>query len=289
MSSETISSEFSERAGSNNLPVTRSLRWAYLSSLFIAALTAIASIAGLLYPDTVYPTAELQHSYLTNDIFTLILGLPILLLSMWLAWRGRPIEIGLIGLLFWPGALFYGLYNYTAYLFGMPFQGLFFLYLVIVVLSLYTLIGLIAVIDGESVKHRLTGHVPERLGGGVLILFGVAYTLLATVMIISNLTGQAQPGLAQSELAVFVADFFMAPAWVIGGVLLWRREPLGYVGGTGLLFSASMLFIGVISIVILQAMQSGAPFPVADVLILLGMALICFIPFGLFVRGILKS
>ena len=282
MSTETIPSDLTEYAGSSDLPVTRGLRWGYFYSLFIAALTVTASIAGLLYPDTIYPTADLQQSYLTNDIFTLILGLPILLISMWLAWRGK-----LIGLLFWPGALLYGLYNYIAYLFGMPFQGLFFLYLLIVVLSTYTLIGLVAVIDGETVKHRLAGHVPERLGGGVLILLGAAYTILASLMIISNLTGQAS--LSQSEMSVFVADFFVAPAWVIGGVLLWRREPLGYVGGTGLLFSASMLFVGVIGIVILQAMQSGATFPMTDVLVLLGMGLICFIPFGFFIRGVAKS
>jgi hypothetical protein len=264
------------------LPVIHSLKPVYLFSLLIAVLTAIASIAGLLYPDTFYPTAELKQSYLVNDIFTLILGLPILLISMWLAWRGQ-----LIGLLFWPGAILYGLYNYITYLFGMPFAGLFFLYLVIVILSIYTLIALVASIDGQAVKKRLAGHVPERLGGGVLILLGAAYTLLASGVLISNLTGRAS--LPQSELAVFVADFFVAPAWVVGGVLLWRREPLGYVGGTGLLFSASMLFIGVIGIVILQAIQSGSPFPLIDVLILLAMGLICFMPFGLFIRGVLKS
>lgn len=265
-----------------DLPVTRNLRLGYLISLLIALLTAIASTAGLLSPDIVYPTTELQHSYLTNDIFTLVLGLPILFIAMWLAWRGK-----LIGLLFWLGAILYGLYNYIAYLFGMPFQGLFFLYLAIVVLSIYTLIALVAVIDGQSVKHRLAGHVPEKLGGGVLILLGAAYTLLASVMIISYLTGRA--ALPQSELSVFVADFFMAPAWVIGGALLWRREPLGYVGGTGLLFSASMLFIGIIGIVLLQAFMDGASFPLIDIVLLLGMGMICFIPFGLFVRGVLKS
>lgn len=287
MSSGTHHIDGARHVADGDLPVTRDLRWGFLSSLLIAVLTGAASIAGLLYPGRVYPTAELQHSFLANDIFTLVLGLPILLISMWLAWRGKPIKIGLIGLLFWPGALLYGLYNYTAYLFGMPFQGMFFLYLVIVVLSLYTLIGLVSVIDGAAVRHRLAGHVPEKHGGAVLILLGAAYALLATVTIVSNLNAQAS--LAQSELAVFVADFFMAPAWVIGGVLLWRREPVGYVGGTGLLFSASMLFIGVIGIVLLQAVQSGVPFPLVDVALLLTMGLICFIPFGFFVRGVLKS
>jgi hypothetical protein len=287
MSSGTHHIDGARHVADGDLPVTRSLRPVLLFSLLIAALTAVASITGLLYPDTVYPTAELRHAYLANDIFTLVLGLPILLLSMWLARRGKPITSGLIGLLFWPGALFYGLYNYTAYLFGMPFRGMFFLTLVIVVLSIYTVIGLVAVIDRAAVKHQLAGHVPERFGGGVLILLGAAYALLATVTIVSNVTGQAS--LPQAEVAVFVADFFMAPAWVIGGVLLWRREPLGYVGGAGLLFSASMLFVGVIGIVLLQAVQSGGPFPLVDVVLLLAMGLICFIPFTLFVRGVLKS
>ena len=261
------------------LPLIHSLKPVYLFSLLIAALTAAASGAGLLYPDTIYPTAELQHSYLANDIFTLLLGLPILLISMWLARRGR-----LIGLLFWPGALFYGLYNYIAYLFGMPFSGLFLLYLVIVACSIYTMVALTASMDGQAVKERLAGRVPERLGGGVLMFLGGAYILLAAGVLISNLSGGAAA--PQPELAVFVADFLAAPAWVIGGLLLWRREPLGYVGGTGLLFSASMLFIGVIGIVLLQPVLEGGAFPLVDVLLLLVMGLICFIPFTLFVRGV---
>ena len=122
MATKTISTDLPEQTessdfSSSRLPVTHSMRLGYLSSLLIAALTGIASIAGLLSPDTFYPTPALQHSYLANDFFTLVIGLPILLISMWLAWRGK-----LIGLLFWPGALFYGLYNYIAYLFGMPFK-----------------------------------------------------------------------------------------------------------------------------------------------------------------------
>ncbi|MFN2124407.1 MAG: hypothetical protein ACK2UP_12990 [Candidatus Promineifilaceae bacterium] len=265
--------------------MARNLKPLYWFSLLIAALMVGCSLAGLLFPDTFYPTPELQHSYLANDVFTLLLGLPILLISMWLTWRGKPTKISLIGLLFWPGALLYGLYNYLAYLFGMPFQGLFFLYLITVVLSVYTLIALVAAIDGGSVKEQLNGRVPERLGGSVLILLGGLYILLASSMLISNLSGQAS--LPQSELAVFVADFIIAPAWVIGGVLLWRRRPLGYVAGTGLLFNASMLFVGVIGIVLLQALIEGVPFPFSDFFVLLGMGLICFIPLGLFIRGIL--
>jgi hypothetical protein len=39
----------------------------------------------------------------------------------------------------------------------------------------------------------------------------------------------------------------------------------------------------------LQWAVDGGPFPLVDIALLLVMGLICFIPFGFFVRGVLKS
>ena len=100
----------------NGLPLRLGLGWFYLFSLLIALLTAIASLAGILFADLVYPTAEAQGSFLANDVVNLIIGLPILVISMGLARREK-----LIGLLFWRGAIYYGLYNYVVYRFGVPF------------------------------------------------------------------------------------------------------------------------------------------------------------------------
>lgn len=258
-----------------------SLKPSFLFSLLIAILTGIASIAGLLYPETLYASHAVRQSSVANDVITLLVGLPILFITMWLAWRGK-----LVGLLLWPGALLYGLYNYTAYLFSTPFAGMFPLYLLIVTLSLYTIIMLVASIDAAAVKQQLAGNVPERLAGGVLAFMGIAFAILAmSTLIGASFDQNRQPA---SELAVFVADFLVTGAWIIGGLLLWRKQPLGYVGGAGLLFNATMLFIGIIGIVILQAIMNELPFPLADVLTLLVMGSICIIPFILFVRGVLE-
>jgi hypothetical protein len=68
-------------------------------------------------------------------------------------------------------------------------------------------------------------------------------------------------------------------------VLLWRRKALGYVSGLGLLFQGSMLFIGLIFIMILQPFLTEAQFSLFDVLVITVMGLVCFIPFALYVRG----
>jgi hypothetical protein len=267
---------------SESLPVTRDLTIAYALSIVIAAIMTIASIAGILYRDIIFPTDELLQAFLPNEVVNLIIGVPILLGSMWLARRGK-----LIGLLFWPGALFYVLYNYLVYVFGMPLNWAFVVYLTLLTMSLYTMTGLLASIDGKVVKGRLTGNVPERAAGGVLVVLGSLFLLLVFVEFFNALTSQL--AVPTTDLGLHVTDFLISPALVIGGVLLWRREALGYVAGTGLLFQASMLFIGLIMILLLQPLLTGAVFILTDIVVTFIMGLVCFIPFVLFVRGVARS
>ena len=99
-----------------------------------------------MYRTIIYPTDELLRAFMSNDVVNLFIGLPILLGSMWLARRGQ-----LIGLLCWPGALLFVLYNYIVNVFAIPLNVAFVSHLVLVKLSVYTIIGLVASIDGAAV------------------------------------------------------------------------------------------------------------------------------------------
>ena len=266
----------------SSLPITQNLKWGYIFSLIIVLLTAIAALGGIFYTDTIYPTEELGQSFVANDVVTLFLGLPILLISMWLTRRGK-----LVGLLFWPGAIFYGLYNYTIYLFGAPLTVMYPFYLAIVTLSIYTTIGLVASIAPAPVKQRIEGHVPVKGTAVPLIGLGLLFILRALGLMgdaIANGTALSGP-----ELGLLVADFIACAAWIIGGVMLWRQQALGFVTSTGLLFSTSMLFVGVIAVLLLQPLISGGALPIVDIAVLFIMGLICFVPFVLNLRGVLKS
>lgn len=261
------------------LPVRHDLTWIYALSVVVAVLLAAASVAGLVFRASVYPADEFVRSFVPNDVVNLVIGLPILLGSMWLARSGR-----LIGLLCWPGALFFVLYNYIGYVFALPLTAAFLLHLALVASSAYTLIGLVAAIDGDAVRGRLAGAVPERLAGGILAVLGLLFFLRVIGVIAGALAGEA--AVAEAERAVQTADFLTTPAWIIGGILLWRRQELGYAAGLGLLFQASMLFIALIAFLLLQPLLTTAPFALTDVLVIFVMGLICFIPFALFVRGV---
>lgn len=265
-----------------SLPIKHKILLAYALSSIIALLMTAAAVVGVLFPSVIYPTDELLQTFMPNDVVNLVIGLPILLGSMYLTRRGK-----LIGLLFWPGALLYILYNYIGYVFGVPFNVVFLLYLILVVLSAYTIIGLVASIDGNVVQQHLTGSVPEKAAGGILAGLGILMLLRALGVLVAAIVNQTS--IATTELSVLLADFFTAPAVIIGGVLLWQREALGYVSGLGLLFQSSMLFIGLIFFLILQPFLTAAPFNLTDVIVVFIMGLICFIPFALFVRGMMKQ
>jgi hypothetical protein len=258
------------------------LTLAYLLSLLVAILMAAASGLGLLNPDAIYPSEALRQSFFANDVVNLVIGLPILIVALGLAWRGK-----LIGLLFWPGALMFVLYNYLAYVFSMPPGWYYLLLMTLVALSLYTLIGLTARLDIESISRRLVERVPARLTGGLLILFGAFVFLRVFFVIAGSLKDPSS--VAAADLAVLPADFLIAPAWILGGVLLLLRRPLGYAAGLGLLFQACMLFVGLIAFMLLQPSMTGAEFDLAGLLVVVAMSLIGFLPFGLYLRGVGKS
>jgi hypothetical protein len=265
-----------------SLPITRNLSTSYTLSFIAALLMTAASLAGLLLPSVIYPTEELRQSSVATDMVNLFIVLPVLLGSMSLARRGK-----LIGLLFWPGALFIVTYHYLAYAVSLTSLWQFVFYLVLVLLSAYTIYILLSSVDSLSMQAQLAGKVPERFAGGVLAGFGILFFFWRGSLAVQSLIGSAL--LSKPELATAITDALLAPAWVIVGVSLWRKQAFGYVAGAGLLFQFSMLFIGLFVYFALQPALAGVPFPVDDFVAVFTMSLVCFIPFGLFLRGVLSA
>lgn len=222
----------------NPLPVRRRLTFSYRASLVVAALMAVASgaghllgSAGLYGPNPALGVTEaeaglLLPGFLGQDAFNLLVGVPLLLGSLWLARRGS-----LVGLLFLPGTLFYALYWNVLYLTGAPFSVLFLVYVPLVTLSAFTIIGVVSSTDGEEVRRRLSATVPARAIGALLVVLGL-------LTLAQDTTGALVTALADDAPAdpaarpVWISDLALrAPAVIVGGALLWRRQPLGYVAG----------------------------------------------------------
>jgi hypothetical protein len=97
----------------------------------------------------------------------------------------------LVGLLLWSGTLSYVYYTYALSVVDAPFNGLFLVYIFLVVLSAYTIIGIVASIDTEAVYQRFAAAPAKALGMG---LFGVGVLAAAglTYPVITTLVGSEQ-------------------------------------------------------------------------------------------------
>ncbi len=269
----------------------RDLRSVALASIAIAFLQAVVSLAGLLLgaagwygnPGSALGPKPLTAGilvpgFLGHDAFNLLVVAPILLSAVYLARRGNP-----VALLLWPGALYYTLYTYAIYLIGAPFSGLFLFYALLVALSAFTSIGIVAAIDGGAVRERLEPSVRARLVGGLLVALALVTIAQDTSGAIGTALGAGAPAdpLARPVWAVDLS--VEVPAVLIGGVLLWRRTALGYVAGAGLLLQYGFTPVALAFGLIVQALVAGSAVDWGNVLGVLGFAVVCFAPLKKFV------
>jgi hypothetical protein len=222
----------------------------------------------------------LVPGFQAHDGFNLIVGLPLLLGVVWLAHRGS-----LVSLLLWPGALFYLLYTYAIYLVGAPFGPLFLVYVGLVALTAFTTVFLVASLDSVAVRHKLAGSVPARTIGGVLVV-------LALMTVAQDAGGAIATALAGGTpiepvaRRVWTIDLALeVPAVLAGGALLWRRAPLGYVVGAGLLLQFALTPLALAGILALQPQLTGSPMDAGTIIGVLVFAAVCFTLVAFFVHG----
>ncbi|MEJ2240585.1 MAG: hypothetical protein P8Y18_00350 [Candidatus Bathyarchaeota archaeon] len=267
------------KSNEEKLPIKGNLKVVYILSVLIACIFVFTSVYGILLGSTIYPTEELFNNFISNDFVNLLIGLPIILVSIVFTLRCK-----LVGLLFLPGSLLFIIYNYLIYILAIPLNWVIPFYLILIISSLYAIIKLFTSINGEKIQKLLKGAVHERISGTILIGLGLLFMIQAASAIIELIINQIQ--IIGIELAVHISDFAISPFLIIGGTLLLRRKTFGYVSGLGLLFQASMLFIGLIVFLIIEPLLTTTPFPIVDIIVVSIMGLISFIPLTLFILGV---
>jgi hypothetical protein len=256
-------------------PLVKIPRATTLNFVMISISIGILSSLGLLFPHLVYPDAELRSTFMPNDFVNLVVGLPVLLVPLWLARRDR-----LSGGLLLPGALFFVVYSFIPYVWAL-FPSITALpYALLVIFSGILIFQILKGLDWTALKGCLQGRVRERFAGSVLIILA----LLILGRNVGVLLGSSP--IAKTELAVLAADFAIVPFWFGGGLSLWKRDGFVYGAGLGLLYQSSMLYLALVVLMVAQPFLTGKSFPAADILVIAGMGIICLVPFLMFVRGV---
>jgi hypothetical protein len=207
--------------------------WMWLAAA-AALLAAAGSVVGLLFPADIYgqETPILADIAAAQDLVNLLLVAPLLLVFGWRAHRGH-----LGAYLCWLGCLGFTVYNYAIYAFSIHFGPLFLVWVAVLGLSLFALIGSLATVDLTAIKVRFAGQA-LRWPGWFLIVAAALFTLLWLSEILPDLLAQ-RPSTSAGQWnvptdPVHVLDLaFFLPAAATSGVLLLRRHRWGYATAAG--------------------------------------------------------
>ena len=223
-------------------------------SIPIASFVFLACFFGVFYSDMTY--AREVISYRTQgvgqDLVTLVIVLPMFFVSTYLSYKKKAVAT-----LLWAGCLFYFLYTYLIYSFGLHFNRLFMVYCLIFGLSvygfLYFLMKYSTRIIVKDVKFFWTSIYLYVISG----LFYFIWLSEEIPSLISNTIPKSATVANLMTNPVHTADISLClPFLILTGILIQKRNNIGYLlAPVALLFSV-LLALAIIGMLIVMALNS---------------------------------
>ncbi|MFI5083240.1 MAG: hypothetical protein ACHQCE_19375 [Streptosporangiales bacterium] len=221
-------------AGEAGRPVLRRGGAAFWLSGLLVVTAAGNGLLTFLVPGVLHGTAVMNGSARGTALAVLLLGVPVLAVSMALAWAGSARAV-----LCWLGAAGFVLYNSVMFLFATSFNRLFLLDVAMLALAAWSVGVLLWQTDVAGLGRRFTHGAPVR-GVAVYVWCIAALNALAWLTrIVPTLTAGGQAaflrGTGLPTSPVYVQDLALwLPLIAVAAAWLWQRRPWGYVliGGT---------------------------------------------------------
>ena len=214
--------------------IPKKFKTAYVMSFVILGLALLESAGGLLFPGLFRDNPYVVAAFRGNDLVTLFLAAPVLAWALCATARGS-----LRAQLVWMAMLGYMIYNYAFYLFGTAFNAFFLVYVALMSLSILALIFSAPRLDVGVIAASVRRQTPVRGIAVWMVLFG---GMLGSIWVMQSLnyifTGVVPTSIDQFDhptSIVFALDLgLLIPFLLLGAVLLWQRNPWGYVLGVAM-------------------------------------------------------
>jgi hypothetical protein len=200
----------------------------------LAAVTAVACLANLLVPDLLSGTAVMNGSARGTSLVALVVAVPLLAVCSWRAHLGSTHALVLT-----TGATAYLLYNSVLFLFATPFNQAFLLYVAMLGLAAWSLVGLSLAL--WSRVDELATDVPRWVAGYVWLVVALNAIAWLARVIPATLDEDPTAWLADTGLttnpviAQDLALWLPLMAWLGWGVWTSRPSPVA-LAAAGLVF-----------------------------------------------------
>jgi hypothetical protein len=204
---------------------------AFILSGVTTFLCAFASGGGLLIKNLYNDNAFVKMAWHTNDIITLFIIVPLMIIAIFLAQKGSPrwflILLGLLSYVF---------YNFAFYLFGASFNSFFLIYTTLFTTSGCSLILFLSQSNLENIALNFSKKTPVKWVSGYLFLIAFMLFVVELSMIMPFLKSSTIPETIRLTgnvtSVVFALDFsIVMPVSIIAAFLLWKRRSWGFVMG----------------------------------------------------------
>ncbi|MGV8982541.1 hypothetical protein [Clostridium sp.] len=193
-----------------------------------------------------------------QDIVTLIIGLPLLLISL-VIYRKNLLK----GKLLLAGILGYFLYTYTSYSFLVMYNNFFLIYVMLMSLSFYAFTLTMMSFDLETISPCFSLKLPVKLIGGLLIFMSIAVCMMWLGIILPALKQGITPKMLDqyTTLTIQAMDIgFVVPTNILASILLIKRKPFGYLLASVMIVKEVTLVTAIIAMIIGQ-IYSGVYVP----------------------------
>lgn len=201
----------------------------YLTYL-LALLVGLASYFGSFYAFTYErETPSIEAQGVGQDLVNLFLVVPVLVISMIYMKRKHKTATFIFG-----GTVFYLLYSYIIYSFGIHFNQLFLIYCLTLGCSIYLFILFIHYLKGLNILEWFNEKAPIKMIGTYLIVVALMFYVLWLKELIPAILHNTIPESVNKEQLminpVHVIDIsFALPALIISAFMLIKRMEYGFV------------------------------------------------------------
>lgn len=217
-------------------------------SLIVAALMAVASVAGLVVDDLYRQGVAVDAALRGADLVNLLVA-PGLVVATLAARRGSA-----RAQLIWCALLAYTVYTYGYYVFVPSFNDGFLLHVAVFAGAAVALVGALIDLDVAGISQRFGARTPARtVAVLLLVVAGALVWNWGSASLRFALSGEPPTDILPApEWRVhlgYVMDLaVLMPAALVAGLLLWRRRRWGYVAATVVsvwVFVSQLNFVGI--------------------------------------------
>jgi hypothetical protein len=207
----------------------------WVLSWLLIVVTAIATTTALALPDLLHGPAVMVGSMRGTALVVLAAAVPVLVVGMAYARRDS-----LLGLVAWIGSVAFIAYQGWMFLFGLPFNSLFLVYVAMLAFGFWALVVLLVRVPASEYAPSFAAGLPARLLAGWMVASCLAFYALWLRNVVPSLFDSAAPaflaGTGMVTATNYVLDMALfLPFTILVATELWRRTPWGLVVGGAML------------------------------------------------------